>query len=96
MNVIGVKVMKKKIIGRIMMNTTEEIIKETETMRNKIKGNIIEIKIEKEIDIIDKEIMKKKEIGIETEREKGIGIGIETDIVKMSIILMTLTNIRKD
>jgi len=79
-----------------MMNTTEEIIKETETMRNKIKGNIIEIKIEKEIDIIDKEIMKKKEIGIETEREKGIGIGIETDIVKMSIILMTLTNIRKD
>ena len=38
--------------------------------------------------------MKTKEIGIETEREKGIGI--ETDIVKMIINLMTLTNIRKD
>jgi hypothetical protein len=93
-NVIEVKVMKKKIIGRIMMNTMAEIIKETETMRNKIKGTTIEKEIEKEIDIIDKEIMKTKEIGIETEREKGIGI--ETDIVKMIIILMTLTNIRKD
>jgi hypothetical protein len=93
-NVIEVKVTKKKIIGRIMMNTMAEIIKETETMRNKIKGTTIEKEIEKEIDIIDKEIMKMKEIGIETKREKGIGI--ETDIVKMIINLMTLINIRKD
>jgi len=97
---IEVTVMRKNIMGRIMMNIMTNNIEEIESMSKTIKGIIIEIEIEKETDIIDKEIMKMKEIEIKTEiwTEKEI----EIDIAKMIIIKMTwisqnkMINMRKD
>jgi hypothetical protein len=97
---IEVTVMKKNIMGRIMMNIMTNNIEEIESMSKTIKGIIIEIEIE--TDIIDKEIMKMKEIEIKTEIEIGTEKEIEIDIAKMIIIKMTwisqnkMINMRKD
>ncbi len=97
---IEVTVMKKNIMGRIMMNIMTNNIEEIESMSKTFKGIIIEIEIEKETDIIDKEIMKMKEIEIKT--EIGTEKEIEIDIAKMIIIKMTwisqnkMINMRKD